>query len=121
MFLKDVDNTLFCCLTQNKKMLGYFLHLLYQNKSSTNDLQSIYNKAKSKYPTLTVPLEIIAKEIESTITAYCDYYIGKDNVDIDNTKYRSVPEVIQGEILPTTDDPIFRAFLVNLLNGKIIK
>lgn len=121
MYLKDFDNELFNRLVGNKKVLSYFTKLLFSNSSETNNLQSIYDGAKSRWTSLDTPLEVIVKEIESTIIGYSDSQVEKGATDIDVTKYRSVPAAIQGEILTDVDDADFRVFLVNLLNGKLIK
>ena len=121
MYLKDYDLTLFTRLVQSKKVLGYFTKLLFSNSSESVTLQSIYDGAKGRWKELDLPLEVIVKEIESTIIGYSDSQVGKDAVDIDITKYRSVAAAIQTEIRPEVEDAAYRLCLVNLLNGKVIK
>lgn len=121
MYLKDYDSVLFARLVQSKKVLGFFTKLLFSNSSESATLQNIYDGAKGRWRELDLPLEVIVKEIESTIIGYSDSQVGKDVVDIDITKYRSVAAAVQGEILPEAEDADYRLFLVNLLNGKIIK
>lgn len=121
MYLKDYDLAFFTRLVQSKEVLGYFTKLLFSNSSEPATLQSIYDGAKGRWKELDLPLEVIVKEIESTIIGYSDSQVGNDVVDIDITKYRSVAAAIQGEILPEVEDVDYRLFLVNLLNGKVIK
>lgn len=121
MYLKDFDNELFNRLVQNKQVLTYFTDLLYLNSSEANTLQRIYDNAKERWNTLTVPLEVIVKEIESTIIGYSDSRVEKDAKDIDVDLYRSVPAAIQAVVLPGIEDTKKRAFVVDLLNGKVVK
>lgn len=122
MYLKDMDNNLFTRLVQNKKVLGYFTRLLFScTRTDINQLQAVYAPAKVRWPTLDVPIEVVVKEIESTILAYSDSEVGKDVVDIDVSKYRGVNDAILAEILPGVEEADYKAFLVDLLNGKLMK
>lgn len=122
MYLKDMDNNLFTRLVQSKKVLGYFTRLLFScTRTDINQLQAVYAPAKVRWPTLDVPIEVVVKEIESTILAYSDSEVGKDVVDIDVSKYRGVNDAILAEILPGVEEADYKAFLVDLLNGKLMK
>lgn len=122
MYLKDMDNNLFTRLVQSKKVLGYFTRLLFScTRTDINQLQAVYAPAKVRWPTLDVPIEVVVKEIESTLLAYSDSEVGKDVVDIDVSKYRGVNDAILAEILPGVEEVDYKAFLVDLLNGKLMK
>lgn len=122
MYLKDMDNNLFTRLVQSKKVLGYFTRLLFScTRTDINQLQAVYAPAKVRWPTLDVPIEVVVKEIESTLLAYSDSEVGKDVVDIDVSKYRGVNDAILAEILPGVEEADYKAFLVDLLNGKLMK
>lgn len=122
MYLKDYDSVLFARLVQSKKVLGYFTRLLFTcTRTDINQLQAVYAPAKVRWPTLDVPIEVVVKEIESTILAYSDSEVGKDVVDIDVSKYRGVNDAILAEILPGVEEADYKAFLVDLLNGKLMK
>ena len=122
MYLKDMDNNLFTRLVQSKKVLGYFTRLLFScTRTDINQLQAVYAPAKVRWPTLDVPIEVVVKEIESTILAQSDSEVGKDVVDIDVSKYRGVNDAILAEILPGVEEADYKAFLVDLLNGKLMK
>lgn len=122
MYLKDYDSVLFARLVQSKKVLGYFTRLLFTcTRTDINQLQAVYAPAKVRWPTLDVPIEVVVKEIESTILAYSDSEVGKDVVDIDVSKYRGVNDAILAEILPGVEEAEYKAFLVDLLNGKLMK
>ena len=122
MYLKDMDDNLFTRLVQSKKVLGYFTRLLFScTRADINQLQAVYAPAKVRWPTLDVPIEVVVKEIESTLLAYSDSEVGKDVVDIDVSKYRGVNDAILAEILPGVEEADYKAFLVDLLNGKLMK
>lgn len=120
MLLKDLDPALFTKLTSNPKLLGYFVTLLENNyNSDPAGLKAIYASAVKRFPQLTNPVEAIAKEIESTLTAYCE--INGLNDAVEDVTTRSLAEVIQTVVLPlaTTDGRI--TFVNKVISGGFVK
>lgn len=120
MLLKDLDPVTFRALTSNLKTMNFLIKVLRQvDGRGKSEIAQIYREGSLDTPDLGYPIEVIVEVISSSIKAYFEANV--DTPEIEETVYRTVPDVLEKTLLPTLTDADTIAYVKKVIDGTFVK